>query len=225
MKAAEAMAGTLNLLSMHLPALWLAMAAGLGAATLTTLDHRPESIEPNACVGRVSEESERPFPLEIGIVERVVDGDTFDVKLERTGRQVRVGLAWMDAPELGQPFGAEATEWAEESLLGRRVVLTVQEVDPQGGLVAQLSVEGKDHLWDVGATLARRGLAWLDPRYGADREALREDQELARSEGLGVWGQGKPIPPRDSRRAGKAGSAAAGAAALRAGAASAYRIG
>ena len=28
-------------------------------------------------------------------------------------------------------------------------------------------------MWDVGATLARLGLAWLDPRYGDDRESLR----------------------------------------------------
>jgi endonuclease YncB( thermonuclease family) len=38
----------------------------------------------------------------------MIDGDTYDVRLEPTGEEVRVRLAWMDAPEPGQPFGAEA---------------------------------------------------------------------------------------------------------------------
>lgn len=144
----------------------------------------------------------QPFPLEIGIVERVIDGDTYDVKLERTGEQARVRLAWLDAPEPRQPFGAEATEWALRSLLGRRVVLTVQDVDAYGRTVAQLSVAGDGHMWDVGATLARMGLAWVDPRYGNDHASLDEDQARARFEGVGLWEQPNPIPPWEWRRGG-----------------------
>jgi endonuclease YncB( thermonuclease family) len=132
-------------------------------------------------------EKAQPFPLEIGIVARVIDGDTYDVKLERTGQPARVRLAWIDAPEPEQPFGPEATVWAKTSLLGWRVVLTVQDVDTYGRIVAQLSVEGGGYMWDAGATLARLGLGWLDPRYGAERESLHEDQHLARSEGIGLW--------------------------------------
>ena len=136
-------------------------------------------------------------------MERVIDGDTYAVKLDRTGEQARVRLAWMDTPEQDQPFGPEATAWAEASLLGQRVVLTVQDVDRYGRTVAQLSVEGKGQMWDVAATLARTGLAWLDPRYGADREGLREDQALAKSEGAGLWAQPQPMSPWEWRRLGK----------------------
>jgi endonuclease YncB( thermonuclease family) len=197
------MTSVLDFLASHLPALWVAGAAAVGVVTLTTLEERPAAIQPNAGAGPVAVEIARPFPLEIGIVERVIDGDTYEVKLERTGEQARVRLAWMDAPEPEQPFGQQATQWAEESLLGRRVVLTVQDTDAYGRLVAQLSVEGDGHMWDVSATLARMGLAWLDPRYDEDRDSLREDQERAESEGLGLWDQPDPVPPWDWRRLGK----------------------
>ena len=204
MKEATRIGAVLDVLATHLPALWVAGAAALGVATLTTLDEGPGSTEPNTGAGPVMEDTNRPFPLEIGIVEGVIDGDTYEVRLERSGEQVRVRLAWMDAPEPEQPFGREATEWAKASLLGRRVVLTVQDVDAYGRLVAQLSVEGDGHMWDVGATLARMGLAWLDPRYGEDRVSLSEDQKLARSEEIGLWSQPNAVPPWNWQRWGTA---------------------
>jgi micrococcal nuclease len=214
MKEATRTGAVLDVLVTHLPALWVAGTAALGVATLSTLDQRPVPTEPNADAHPVVVETARPFPLAIGIVERVIDGDTFDVKLERTGEQVRVRLAWVDAPEREQPFGAEAARWAQESLRGRRVVLTVQGVDAYGRLVAQLSVEGDGYMWDVGATLARIGLAWLDPRHGEDRESLREDQELARQEGVGLWSEPDAVAPWDWRRIGQAVESNGGARAL-----------
>lgn len=204
MRAVTGLSGVLDFLTTHLPALWVAGAGAIGVATLTSLGEHLPSPDVTRGARPVAVETARPFPLEIGIVERVIDGDTYDVRLDRTGEEARVRLAWMDAPERAQPFGAEATHWAETSLLGRRVVLTVQNVDQHGRMVTQLSVEGEGHMWDVGATLARSGLGWLDPRYGEDRESLREDQELAESEGMGLWAQPNPMPPWDWRRLGKA---------------------
>ncbi len=140
------------------------------------------------------------LPLEIGTVERIIDGDTYEIRLDRTSELARVRLAWLDAPEQAQPYGVEATAWAKAALLGKRVVLTVQEVDPYGRLVAQLNVASVDQMWDVGATLARMGLAWLDPRFSEGRESLREDQLLAKGEVIGLWSQPNPLPPWDWRR-------------------------
>jgi endonuclease YncB( thermonuclease family) len=214
MRAVTGLGGVLDFLAMHLPALWVAGAGAIGVATLTSLDERLPSPEVSRLARPVAVETARPFPLEIGVVERVIDGDTYDVRLDRTGEKARVRLAWMDAPERAQPFGAGATHWAETSLLGRRVVLTIQNVDPHGRMVAQLSVDGEGHVWDVGATLARSGLGWLDPRYGDDRESLREDQDRAKSEGIGLWAQPNPMPPWDWRRLGKAVESDTGTTAL-----------
>ena len=74
---------------------------------------RPESlheIEPR--VARITPEVIREFPLEIGTVTRVVDGDTYGVQLNRDGDTVRIRLTWADAPEADQPFGTEAIQWA-----------------------------------------------------------------------------------------------------------------
>lgn len=142
----------------------------------------------------------QPFPLEIGIVERVIDGDTYAIRLDRTESVERVRLAWLDAPERGQPFGDEASEWANASLLVRRVVLTVQDQDAYGRLVAQLNVHSDGHMWDVAASLARIGLGWVDPRYSEEQNGLYEDQALAKTDGVGLWSQPKPIPPWEWRR-------------------------
>ncbi len=142
----------------------------------------------------------RQLPLELGTVERIIDGDTYEIRLDRTNGLARVRLAWLDAPEQAQPYGMEATTWAKAALLGKRVVLTVQETDPYGRLVSQLNVASVDQMWDVGATLARMGLAWLDPRFSEGREGLREDQVLAKGEGIGLWSQPNPLPPWDWRR-------------------------
>ena len=203
MKTEMSISGVFDVLTLHMPALWVASAAALGVVTLTNLGEPPAPIGATASTHPVAVETARPFPLEIGIVERIIDGDTYDVKLERSGEQARVRLAWMDTPEPDQPFGTEATEWAKASLLGQRVVLTVQDVDRYGRTVAQLSVEGQGHMWDVAATLARTGLAWLDPRYGRDRESLREDQSLAQSEGAGLWARPNAMSPWEWRRLGK----------------------
>lgn len=140
------------------------------------------------------------LPLELGTVERIIDGDTYEIRLDRTNGLARVRLAWLDAPEQAQPYGMEATTWAKAALLGKRVVLTVQEIDPYGRLVSQLNVASVDQMWDVGATLARMGLAWLDPHFSEGREGLREDQVLAEGEGIGLWSQPNPLPPWDWRR-------------------------
>lgn len=188
----------------HLPALWVAAAAVAGGFALNTLipstpDSAPE-IAPG--VAAVTPEAVREFPLEIGTVTRIVDGDTFDVQLDRTGSTVRVRLAWVDAPETDQPFGSQATEWAETTLLGRQVVLTAQDVDTYGRMVAQLTVKGDGHMWDTAATLTRLGLGWVDPRASSDRDSLREDQELAAGERAGIWSEPNPVPPWEWRKKG-----------------------
>lgn len=202
MKALVGDADVLDSLGAHLPALWVAAAVVLGAATLASLE--PPAPVVATSIELRSEAPTPPFPLEIGRVERVIDGDTYDVVLERTGEPVRVRLAWVDAPESAQAFGEAATQWAQEALLGQRVVLTVQDVDRHGRTVAQLSVAGEGEMWDVGATLARTGLGWVDPRYGEDQTSLREDQARAKSEGLGLWAEPDAVPPWEWRAGGQA---------------------
>ena len=185
----------------HLPALWVVAAAVLGASAVSALVPKPPEALSEIALGvtAVTPEVIREFPLEIGTVTRVIDGDTYDVQLDRTGDVVRGRLAWVDTPETNQPFGAEATQWAENTLHGRQVVLTAQDVDAYGRLVAELTVNGDDQMWDTASTLLRSGLGWVDHRFAKDRDSLREDQELAAGEGTGLWSAPSPTPPWEWR--------------------------
>ena len=214
MRASYGDNGLLDSLAAHLPALWVAAAVVLGGATLGTLEQRPGAAGMPVDAGGAAPQDAQPFPLEIGQVERVIDGDTYDVVLERTGEPMRVRLAWVDAPEPAQAFGDAATQWAQDVLLGQRVVVTVQDVDAYGRTVAQLSVADEGEMWDVGSTLARLGLGWLDPRYGEEQTSLSEDQMRAQSDRVGLWSEPDPVPPWEWRRAGQVVDSAAEATAL-----------
>lgn len=195
-------AGIGDFIGTHLPALWVVAAAVTGGLALSELvPDTPKSLaDVGPEVAKITPEVIREFPLEIGTVTRVVDGDTYDVQLDRTGETVRVRLAWADAPESDQSFGPEATQWAEERLRGRQVVLTAQDVDRYGRMVAQVTVNGDRYIWDTAATLLRHGLAWIDPRSASEDYNLHEDQELAAAEGTGLWSDPGAVPPWEWRR-------------------------
>ncbi|MEM7798504.1 MAG: thermonuclease family protein [Chloroflexota bacterium] len=66
---------------------------------------------------------------ETATVVRVIDGDTIEVVI--AGQSARVRLIGMDAPEVGEPFSADATEALSEMLMNRKVYLEkdVSETD------------------------------------------------------------------------------------------------
>jgi len=121
-----------------------------------------------------------------GVVTGVTDGDTLMVKIG--GRQERVRLIGVDAPEKGQGFwGEKATQFARERAFKRTVTLEldVQERDRYGRLLAYVYVNGSM----LNEELLREGLAMLltippNVRY-ADR-FVRLQQEARRRE-VGIW--------------------------------------
>jgi endonuclease YncB( thermonuclease family) len=54
----------------------------------------------------LSQAQER-FPVLVGTVTKIVDGDTIDVQL--SSGPIRVRLHGVDTPERGQPWGKEST--------------------------------------------------------------------------------------------------------------------
>ena len=199
--------GLRALAGLHMPAIWVLAAAVIGAATLAGL---APSGGPGEAAPVAGMQDAPSFPLEIGTVERIVDGDTYVVRLRRTGETTTVRLAWLDTPERNQPFGPDATRWAEAGLLGRQVVLTPQAIDRYGRTVAQVSVREETHIWDAAATLARQGLGWVDPRHGEAHEGLLEDQARARADGIGLWSAADPVAPWEWRQRGDGARPAAG---------------
>jgi endonuclease YncB( thermonuclease family) len=82
----------------------------------------------------------------------VTDGDT--IKVLATARELlRIRVAWIDAPEMGQAFGRRAKQFMSALTFGRNVELRPHAIDHYGRTVAMVFVDGRD----VGLELIKAG--------------------------------------------------------------------
>ncbi|HEU4393772.1 MAG TPA: thermonuclease family protein [Solirubrobacterales bacterium] len=124
-------------------------------------------------------------------VARVVDGDTFEARIE--GKIEDVRLIGVDTPETVDPeepvqcFGPRASRFTHRAVEGRRVrlVFGVERRDAYGRLLAYAYVDRRF----VNAALVRRGLArTLSIPPNTRHRALFEHLELAAARaGRGLW--------------------------------------
>lgn len=123
---------------------------------------------------------------------RVSDGDT--LLAEVSGKEVKVRLHGVDAPELDQPYGLPARKCLKSLLKERSFRIRTEYEDPYGRSVATLiSSTGED----LNAELVRRGCAWAFLRY-SEKYVTQESQ--ARDAKSGLWSGKEPMPPWTWRR-------------------------
>lgn len=125
-----------------------------------------------------------------GKVVSITDGDTISVMHD--GRPIR--LDGIDCPERGQDFSQRAKQFTADLAFGQTVDVEVRDVDRYEGLVARVSVQGKD----VSLALVRAGMAWHYKQYSSD-PVLAEAEREARTERVGLWSRDGGIPPWDFR--------------------------
>jgi endonuclease YncB( thermonuclease family) len=131
----------------------------------------------------------------------VTDGDT--IKVLTTEKQLlRIRVAWIDAPEMGQAFGQRAKQSMSALVFGKDVELRPHAIDRYGRMVAMVFVDGRD----VGLELIRAGLAWKYDHYLPEASPQIQTQytaaeTAARAARLGLWQEGEPVPPWEWRRA------------------------
>ena len=123
----------------------------------------------------------------------VTDGDTIKV-LTAENQLLRVRVAWIDAPEMGQAFGRRAKQFMSALVFGKDVELRPLAIDRCGRTVAMVFVDGRD----VGLELVKAGLAWAYDHYLP--EASPEIQvkyaaleTAARVSRLGLWANSNPV--------------------------------
>ncbi|WP_260761582.1 thermonuclease family protein [Mycobacterium sp. SMC-4] len=130
-------------------------------------------------------------------VLRVVDGDTIDIRDDVRGR-LRIRVLGIDTPETKRPgysvgcWGAEATEFAEQNLLGQRVAFvpdpTQDRTDRYGRTLAYLVKAGG---WNYSIEAARAGAArsyvYAGNPVSLFGQIAAAEQE-ARSAQRGLWG-------------------------------------
>ena len=131
-----------------------------------------------------------------GRVTSVIDGDTIGVM--REGREVRIRLDGIDAPEGGQEFGQRAKQFASEIAFGKTVDVIVRDVDRYGRLVARVMAGGED----LSVALVEAGLAWHFLRYSND-PILQAAETRARAQRVGLWTEVNPAPAWTYRRGGQ----------------------
>lgn len=146
--------------------------------------------------GEVS--SEDPGGMERGTppgvearVTRVVDGDTFEARVD--GEIVDVRMIGIDAPETVHPtepvecFGPEASAFTARRLGRKSISLEtdVQRIDPFGRLLAYVWIGPRLFNEDI----VRQGYATVStfPPNVARVERLVEAERKARRDGLGIW--------------------------------------
>lgn len=137
-------------------------------------------------------------PVE-GWVSWVDDGDSF-VMTQDGGREARVRIAGIDAPERGQPYSRLARTRLVELIKGRRVSVDAYKTDIYGRLVGSVRADGRD----VGLAQLEVGLAWHDVRHLAEQPADKasryaEAESAARAARRGLWSWRVPVPPWEWR--------------------------
>jgi len=130
-------------------------------------------------------------------VVSVHDGDTLTVLVE--ARQMKVRLAEIDAPELGQPFGSRSRQSLSELCFGKPAALDVRGRDRYQRAIARVTCAGTD----ANAEQVHRGYAWTYARYARADSPLHLLQSEARSAQRGLWADAAPVPPWDWRRQGR----------------------
>ena len=129
-----------------------------------------------------------------GLVVKVVDGDTFDMKYGN--EKIRIRLYGIDAPERGQPFNMKAKEFIAELIAGKEVRVVIRNKDRYGRFVGDVYLRDGKH---INAEIVRAGYAWHFRRYSDDPELARLETEAHQAK-RGLWQDPKPVAPWDFRR-------------------------
>ncbi|MCX8072805.1 MAG: thermonuclease family protein [Candidatus Binatia bacterium] len=144
--------------------------------------------------GPVEARRQWPQAFEAPVIA-VSDGDTFVVRYG--GRNLRVRVAGVDAPELKQPYGRQARAFTAGLVLDKVVRIEPRTVDSYDRIVARvLTPDGKD----LAEELLRNGLAWWYRHYARDQRLASLEAE-AKSQRRGLWADPDPVPPWLYRRA------------------------
>lgn len=124
----------------------------------------------------------------------VSDGDKISVL--RDGREVKVRLHGIDAPEAKQPFGTKAKQFTSEAVFGKVVQVEVRDRDRYGRLVGEVFFN-RDTL---NGYIVRAGFAWAYREYSM--QFVPQEAEARRFR-RGLWQDPNPAAPWEFRKAAK----------------------
>jgi micrococcal nuclease len=127
----------------------------------------------------------------------VHDGDSITL-LASGDVQLKIRVAFVDCPELKQPFGYRAKQAMSDLVFGKEIAVYPHAIDRYRRTVALVYVDGGI---DAGLELLRQGLAWVYIRYLPEADAstqasYQQAENEAMEQRRGLWGDSKtPVPP------------------------------
>ncbi|HWK62529.1 MAG TPA: thermonuclease family protein [Eoetvoesiella sp.] len=179
------------------PGRWYSVRLGLAALALVLAGQGAALAYEHPAAG--GERSHIAFHLR-GRVVHVADGDTFTIMVD--GRQQRVRMASIDAPETGkgrerpgQPMGQASKKALADLIAGKTLALDCYEKDQYGRNVCNVPLAD-------GSTANQRqvaaGMAWanMEGRGKFMRDpSLPGLEQKAREARLGLWRDPDPVKP------------------------------
>ena len=139
-------------------------------------------------------------------VSRVIDGDTFEGRLDNGGNpgvnpwmlqltKIVVRISGIDAPERGQWYGDVATLHLQWLISGKDVGLKLKQKDSYGRWIATVYLNGAD----ISEEMLKEGLAWHYKEHDSNPRYAQLEAE-AKQAGLGLWSDDRAVPPWEWRR-------------------------
>jgi micrococcal nuclease len=174
------------------------------------------TVQTDKTVQQSEQQKEQNANYEKAVVTKIVDGDTFYVRLE-SGQEIKVRPIGVNCPELShpnlgikeQPYGKEAKEFTESQLLGKTVYLEkdVSNTDKYGRLlryvwlaIPQTNAENEIKAKMFNAVLLEKGYAQVmtvppDVKYA---DLFVNLQREARENKAGLWSLS--VPPENGEK-------------------------
>ncbi|ATW33110.1 thermonuclease family protein [Candidatus Williamhamiltonella defendens] len=134
-----------------------------------------------------------------GRVVSVHDGDTL-ILLTPEQKQIKIRLAEIDTPEIGQPYGNKAKKALSDLVFDKTLTARSNKKDRYGRFLANLYL---GEVW-INAEMVKQGDAWVYRQYSRDPRLLAFEKK-AQEEKKGLWAlpESQRVPPwewRKSRR-------------------------
>ena len=135
-----------------------------------------------------------------GVISKVIDADTVVLKTNQ-GVNYKVRLLGIDAPEIKQIYGKEATKYLTNIVLGKTLIVKGSKKDKYKRLLGKLVLDGND----INLNLVKNGRAWHYKRYKisqdkSDQLLYSDAEKYAKLNKLGLWSKTTPIPPWQWRK-------------------------
>ena len=157
----------------------------------------------SCCVigGPVAAPAASPVPVVLpapGVPAQVVgvtDGDTITAIVD--GRQIKVRLNGIDAPEKKQAFGNVSKQALSGLVFGKRVSIVDLGKDRYGRTIGEVfTPDGQQ----VEVAMVRLGFAWHYVKYAPRNTDLAGAELVARKARRGLWADAAPVPPWEFRK-------------------------